>query len=67
MDSEISTLDEKYINDLEYALQGLAGHVLGSEFLKDQGLCWCNPFYRGEEWPGHDERCTWIRKIMNIE
>jgi hypothetical protein len=61
-------MDDKYINDLEYALQGLAGHILGEAFGKDQGLCWCDPFYgRGPEWPGHDEKCTWIRKIMNIQ
>jgi len=46
-------------------LRGLAKHTLGEAFGADAGLCWCDPFYREEEWPGHDERCSAVRAALS--
>ena len=50
--------------DLIFALRSLAVYDLGEPFGEDAGLCWCDPFYRGTEWPGHDELCSFIRQRL---
>lgn len=54
----------RFEDDLIYAIKGLAKHELGEAFGEDAGLCWCDPFYRGTEWPGHDVQCSWIRGLL---
>ena len=49
---------------LRDGLREHAKHELGEKFGADAGDCWCDPFYRGEKWPGHDELCTRIRALL---
>ena len=55
---------EAALADTRRALENFAKHELGEAFGADAGPCWCDPFYRGEKWPGHDEACQKARRAL---